>query len=486
MPIDLTGISNENEFYTHHYLTAILEGDLKELFSTWTAREKEEGIKPPHAGLRSISGEFFKIRERRLKAGEASRKLELQRSFLYRFFDLLGYQCRPELKTLDDGSRVPVICEITKKSGAPELWVLDAPGGGKDDASPLERTFHPAWFEPFHHQEDVDPPPEEFFNTAIEEIISGRIFAMEEAPRWIILASLTRTLLLDRFKWNEKRLLRFDLGEIFSRGEPSTLKAVSALLSRDSICPPDGLCLLDALDENSHKNAFAVSEDLKYALRQSMEILGNEAIRHFRDVSREKLYQREGMARQLTTECLRYMYRLLFLFYIEARPELGYAPMKSDAYRMGCSLESLRDLELVKLTTEESQNGFYIHHSIQTLFRLIYDGFDPKKLHLDFGDKKLRHLFVITQLQSHLFDPARTRLLNKVMFRNSALQQVIRLMSLTRPAKGKKRRRGRISYAQLGINQLGAVYEALLSYNGFFAQTDLYEVKKARDKYNEL
>ncbi|MCP4690857.1 MAG: class I SAM-dependent DNA methyltransferase, partial [Desulfobacterales bacterium] len=30
------------------------------------------------------------------------------------------------------------------------------------------------------------------------------------------------------------------------------------------------------------------------------------------------------------------------------------------------------------------------------------------------------------------------------------------------------------------------VYEALLSYNGFFAQTDLYEVKKARDKYNEL
>ena len=26
MPIDLTGITNENEFYTHHYLAAILEG----------------------------------------------------------------------------------------------------------------------------------------------------------------------------------------------------------------------------------------------------------------------------------------------------------------------------------------------------------------------------------------------------------------------------------------------------------------------------
>ena len=37
----------------------------------------------------------------------------------------------------------------------------------------------------------------------------------------------------------------------------------------------------------------------------------------------------------------------------------------------------------------------------------------------------------------------------------------------------------RISYAELGINQLGAVYEGLLSYSGFFAQERLYEVKPA-------
>ena len=59
-------------------------------------------------------------------------------------------------------------------------------------------------------------------------------------------------------------------------------------------------------------------------------------------------------------------------------------------------------------------------------------------------------------------------------------------MSLSRPKKGKKNRRGRISYSQLGINQLGAVYEALLSYQGFFAETDLYEVKKAGEQHNVL
>ena len=63
---------------------------------------------------------------------------------------------------------------------------------------------------------------------------------------------------------------------------------------------------------------------------------------------------------------------------------------------------------------------------------------------------------------------------------------VIRLMSLTRPPKGRNRRRGRISYAQLGINQLGAVYEALLSYRGFFAEEDLYEVKQSGKDPDEL
>src|SRR5690606_6750974 len=49
-------------------------------------------------------------------------------------------------------------------------------------------------------------------------------------------------------------------------------------------------------------------------------------------------------------------------------------------------------------------------------------------------------------------------------------------MSLTR-IKGRGRRRGRVSYQLLSINQLGAVYEALLSYRGFFAKEDLFEVK---------
>ncbi len=118
---------------------------------------------------------------------------------------------------------------------------------------------------------------------------------------------------------------------------------------------------------------------------------------------------------------------------------------------------------------------------------------------MDSGETRaLRFGFRVRPLDSRLFREGSTPLIDKVKLRNEVLQKMIRLMSLTRPAQGgrgkgsgrgtgrKAKRRGRISYAQLGINQLGAVYEALLSYRGFFAEQDLYEVKKAKDSHDDL
>jgi type II restriction/modification system DNA methylase subunit YeeA len=296
-------------------------------------------------------------------------------------------------------------------------------------------------------------------------------------------------LLLDRSKFAQHRLLRFDWLELYSRRETETLKAVSVLLHKESLLDAQGQSLLDTLDENAHKHAYGVSEDLKYALRECIELLGNEAAQQLIEQAREKskgIYTGKDALdpSELSLECLRYMYRLLFLFYIEARPELGYAPVDSDVYLRGYSLEALRDLELTPLTNEAERQGRFLHDSIQMLFKLVGEGTDdPTK-----KDKFTSNVFDSTQtgrdafqmapLKSHLFDLDRTPLLNKVVFPNHILQRIIQLMSLSRPAKG-KRRRGRISYAQLGINQLGAVYEALLSYRGFFAQDNLYEVKKA-------
>jgi hypothetical protein len=477
MAIDITGISNENEFYTHHYLSAILENDLKEVFSEWRRKEEEENIPQPYTLLRSLRKEFFATQALLEKEKKTDERLRVQRSFLAQLLDTLGYQYHPQVVDLDDAGAIPLLGGINKADGSPDLWIVEALAGHGEEADPFELTFYAEQY-PADSEEFTKP-----LEISIEEIVTRNIFSRAEPPRWVILLSFSQLLLLDRSKWHEKRLLRFDLREILDRRESTTLQAMTALLHRDSICPKDGMSLIDTLDENSHKHAFAVSEDLKYSLRRAIELLGNEAVYYLQEKLHEKVFGR-NMAVQLTRECLRYMYRMLFLLYIEARPELGYLPSKSEEFRKGYSLESLRDLELVQLTTEESENGYFLHESIKTLFNLLYEGFQPKQR--DLFATPDHHTFRISPLRSHLFDPRKTALLNKVRFRNCVLQEIIELMSLSRPARGRNSRRGRISYAQLGINQLGAVYEALLSYQGFFAETTLYEVKKADEQRNEL
>jgi hypothetical protein len=170
------------------------------------------------------------------------------------------------------------------------------------------------------------------------------------------------------------------------------------------------------------------------------------------------------------------VYRLLFLFYIEARPELGYVPIqKSEIYAKGYSLESLRDLELTPLNTAAARDGLFFDATLRRLFSLIGQGCGAAAQQSVLAGS-VKEAFALAPLDSKLFDPEATPLLNQVRFPNHVWQRVIRLMSLSN-GKGKSHKSGRVSYQLLSINQLGAVYEALLSYRGFFAPEDLYEVQ---------
>lgn len=502
----LVGIYNENDFYSHHYLSEVFVGDIRGVLEQWLEKEnqareieraeKEQGGKPqrgyraPHTQLASYSGEYFRELNQHLSVKDINKRLSNQRARWSPILHALGFEIKPTQVLLENG-QLPVLSAYQDHQGLPLLWILEAHDPSMDDcADPLSLPLLSQQLEALEpEQRKVLLKTQQGDELSWQDLISKKIFSAPEPPRWLLLLGNRQCLLLDRTKWAQNRLLRFDLEEILGRKESDTLKAMAALLHKDSICPQQGQNLLDNLDESSHKHAFSVSEDLKYALRESIELLGDEAAKQLI----EKGFTYDGKnnidASQLSLECLRYMYRMLFLFYIEARPELKYAPTNSDVYLKGYSLEALRDLEMVDLSTEESRNGRYIHDSLQMLFRLVAKGFAGNSKQSDsesslFDD--IQKSFAIRKLESHLFDDARMPYLARVVFRNETLQRVIKLMSLSRPGKGKGKRRGRISYAQLGINQLGAVYEALLSYRGFFAQTDLYEVKKAGEELNEL
>ena len=79
-------------------------------------------------------------------------------------------------------------------------------------------------------------------------------------------------------------------------------------------------------------------------------------------------------------------------------------------------------------------------------------------------------------VRARLFDPdAVGTYLRGLRCRNSVMQRIVELLSLSRESRG--RNCGRISYVNLGISQLGAVYELLLSFSGFFAAENLIELK---------
>jgi hypothetical protein len=83
-------------------------------------------------------------------------------------------------------------------------------------------------------------------------------------------------------------------------------------------------------------------------------------------------------AEQLRHEALIFVYRLLFCLYAEAHGGEGnILPVNDDAYRLGYSLEALRDLEQVPLTPE-TEDGAYLDRHLRQLFRLVHSGFHPE------------------------------------------------------------------------------------------------------------
>ena len=290
----------------------------------------------------------------------------------------LGYTIQPQQCELLPGRPVPVWQVLGEQGKAPQLIIVPSYTPSQEDEDLLDQALAAC------HYAGIPVPPA-FKGMSMAEVISEALFGADQPPRYIILAGLNQWLLLDRFKWPNNRVLRFDWSEILDRKDSATLQAAAALLHHNSLAPAAGSAsLLEGLDENAHKHAFGVSEDLKYALRSAIELLGNEAANQLRQLAADQgkgFYSGKDAldAEQLSLECLRLVYRLLFMFYIEARPELGYVPIqKSEIYLKGYSLESLRELENVALNTPHAREGTYFDTTLRRLFT--------------FGRRRLWHL----------------------------------------------------------------------------------------------
>ncbi|MEW2074543.1 class I SAM-dependent DNA methyltransferase [Streptomyces sp. NPDC013433] len=516
---------NRGDYFSAHYLAEVLPKDLKSgLLAEWKQREEDaagaerpEGALPvtPRAGLRALrrtyfaSRSYFTMDEERAATGDdavtydAPEWRDRVRALNAEVLRALGFDAKPGTLTV---VRADQSYEVTVAHAEKDLVALDCGWSAEPDDA----------LDPDGAGRLLDELRLDGQHTVVTgSKLASFLFACEDAPRYVLLLVGGVVVLADRAAWGEGRYLAVSLDTALERNDTKAggeLDTVAALFGADSLRTPEegGENPLATLVDKSTKHAVGVSSELRDGLRLSVELIANEVLDRLREggVRPEEVKELPELGRQLTRESLRYLYRILFLLYAEARPELGILPSDYPEYQMGYGLGRLGELIAERdLVDEKSRKGFYLYESLDLLFSKVQEGYRPRRTHgvdaesseavtgKTSEDMGLR----FEPLHSKLFEPEAIRLIGAravpdprvdgeveggerfidTRLRNETLYRVLRLLMLTR---GKRRERGGfISYAQLGINQLGAVYEGLMSYSGFVAGEELYEVAKHGD-----
>jgi hypothetical protein len=362
--------------------------------------------------------------------------------------------------------------------------------------------------------------------------LAAWLLSADDAPRYVLLLFGGVVVLADRENFTRGRHLAVSLEVALPRkglkgATAGELDVIAALFGAQSLRPAEdgGDDDIARLVAESRDHSVGVTSDLREGLKKSVHLIANEVL----ELAGRKgvrpddlpewlpgpLADRGSLPRLLTNESLRYLYRILFLLYAEARPELDILPMKSQEYTSGYSVGRLRELVVQEKLSSASRDRHHFHDSLALLFEKVFTGHpvaetvtsreavadadsETPELAEDDGYAGVR----IEALRSRLFDPASIKLVDQIIahpadiapdgtvpdsarrldlrLRNKVLHQVLRNLTLVE-GRGRGGRGGFISYANLDINHLGAVYEGLMSYTGFIADEPLYEVAKGGD-----
>ncbi|RTY87425.1 Eco57I restriction-modification methylase domain-containing protein [Flavobacterium sp. RSP15] len=455
-----------------------------------------EDIKEFNKKITSLKDRFFRFKQLFIEGKlRVKDKIEETHKFHSFLLNVLGYDGDyPQYKNLFHLTEKDVIPvrHILYRGDQPHVMIMEMQALiREDDTEPdglFEQQYNVA-------EEELSNPPQRYHRSQWDKVFTtptgvsispviinkaiSELFLLEQhnRPKYIMLLAGNIVFLLEQEKWFRGSYLEIDLEELFTEAtanrNANNYALFYFLLGKETLAPDSNMVLLDQLDEDSHKSAYEVTKDLKTGIINAVEALANEAIWYHNNIKalEQDLDETDDTFEQeIKDDCLRIIYRLLFIFYAESREELDILPSNDPIYNKGYSLEMLRELEQVPLYSESSINGYFFHESLSKLFYVLSSGYRESEN----GNNKS---FRVRHIDSPIFDDRKLYHLHKVKFRNKTWQDIICQLSLSRQQKNKTR--GRISYANLGINQLGSVYESLLAFRGFYAEQDYIEVHKA-------
>jgi hypothetical protein len=256
--------------------------------------------------------------------------------------------------------------------------------------------------------------------------------AQRRSASWALLFNGTHLRILDVDRLYLRRSVDIDLAVA---GEcESTMAALERLAGCRALTAPSSDPLsLRALVADSDRDAAVVCRSLKDGVLTASEEV-------FRALAGRRPRSSGQAAQAAFDQALIIVYRIVFLLFAEAR---ALVPLWHPVYRESYSVESLREL------AERSRHARGLWDALRAMARLAHAGCRA-------GDLQ------VTPFNGRLFAPARTPLAERRDLDDGAAKRAVLALATRPSADG--RGRERIAYADLGVEQLGAVYETLLDY----------------------
>jgi hypothetical protein len=252
---------------------------------------------------------------------------------------------------------------------------------------------------------------------------SGVTHAMHRSARWCALFNGISLRLMDAARSHSRRYAQFDLDTVAD--DERTFAAFSFVLSRFPSA-------LDALVHESDRHGAGVCRSLKDGvLSASADVLTA--------LVRPQRTRKTSLPADSFEQALTIVYRILFLLFAESR---RLVPLWHPVYRDSYSIEALSLLA-------EGSEARGLWDVLRAIARLAHAGCRA-------GDLR------VTPFNGRLFAPGRTPLAERHDLDDGAARRALLALS-TRPAADRSGRE-KIAYRDLGVEQLGAVYETLLDY----------------------
>lgn len=393
------------------------------LLEVW-ARRSEVDIDPEtYASLKRKARALVKdFRAFDLRGEEPDTDWQVRR------LDLLGLAAARPIEVLaDEAEELALLVWSDEEHDA--LVVADLPGTIDPDLRP----------------KDAPDPPSTRFELALDVYKGG--------ADWGMLLAGTAVRLYRRSSGISQQYLELSLDDLVELDDERTWRAFAAIFRAPAfVSVGGGSPLIVRVVDESRRHATALATDMRGDVVDAAETLIQAVLNHpsnrwvIGEPSRSVLYS-------LFEETLFYLYRVLFVLYAESQDVLRVDG--ADAYATSYSLKHLVDLAR---TTTPADTGTYFSSALRRLFMLLWEGPAPAARRLG-----------VEPVGGELFDPARTAHLDECIIADTAWARALTSIALGAPGSMRRRQGQHANFAELGVDQLGSIYEGLLVLEPFLA-----------------